>query len=560
MSAIEDASQRFIRKDVLVKWTSAHQKLCKQLLGAQAIQDNVLEQLVDMFEEDPRFDYGGLIIDNNIGVVGLEETGNITKKRLQASQLFLDLWRYLIMRIDMITYSQRIMCFKLILSIIKRREFHPKYFQSLILNRITTPETPHSDTAALKPSTDLSFLTISPTFQPNQAQPQKRGLFGSLLGSFKKSESTDDLSKKVLSEYKELLLRTHDYVVNSVLRTKKHENIFVELFRFCASVLAVTSFRVLSPDQTNVFVSCLCLKQFESDFVEPEMIEIVERNLDIKKANFIKKLKYVPSVTSLSTLLGKYDDDEEEEVQEAKAEDDQERTFVHKTVFCYFKFLFEIDPLNDLVKNKTSLGKVSEWMKDAEKWLPTSKVSGDFFLYFFSEYVDQISKIMKHDTSNKHWQLVPGYSTLVTNFAQLGEIYLNQHININFSDAIVSSTDSSNKQEQKVQRLEESARGEDGHESVAFKQWLICSLIALRNPRVINILLEIFFSNTNGYNPDQVFYTLDWTDKWFNEMRQIEHDFQQYLLYRNQKHQHTYFYLESNDSNIELFIGSLPEK
>ncbi|KAF0984607.1 hypothetical protein FDP41_000506 [Naegleria fowleri] len=572
MSAIEDPSQQFTsKKDTLIKWTNQHQKLCKQLLSSQTIQENVLLQLIELLEEDPRFDYGGLTIDHNIGVVGLEETQNITKKRLQATQLFLDVWRYLITRVDMINISLRIYCYQLILLIIKRREFHPKYFQNLILSQITnsantqsfnSSNTSPSELSTSPPTatttTDLSFLKLSPTFNPNN-QPHKKGLLSSILSSMKKGDSNDELSKKVLYEYKELLIRTQDFVVNQVLRTKKHENIVVELFRFCASILAVNCFRLLSAEQTEEFVSSLCLKQFGHDFVEPETVENVNRNLDIKKANFIKKLKYVPSMAGLSTLL---DDNEEDETpDETTGADDEEKSYVHKTVFCYFKFLFEIDPLNDASKTKTMLSKVHDWMKDSASWLPTSKVCGDFFHYFFSDFVDQISKIMKHDTSNKHWQMVPGYNTLVTNFTQLGEIYLTQHINLNFSDAIISSSDTSNKQEQKIQRLEESARGEDGHESFAFKQWLSCSLIALRNPRVINILLEIFFSNTNGYSPDQVFYTLDWADKWFEEVRQLEHNFQQYLIYRNQKHQHTYFYLESSDSNsnIELFIGSLPE-
>lgn len=556
MSAIEDPTQQFTSKrDFLVKWTGKQEKLCKQLLSSQTIQENVLTQLLEMFQEDPRFDFGGLTVDNNVGVIGLEETHNITKKRLQASQLFLDVWKYLIIRIDMISINYRLICYKLILLLIKRREFHPKYFQNLILNQITKEVSVSNTGSDLSSETDLSFLKISPTFNPNN-QPQKKGFLSSLLGSIKK-DGNDELSKKVLLEYKELLVRTQDFVINQVLKTKKHENIVVELMRFCASVLAVNCFRLLSADQTETFVSSLCLKQFDSDFVEPETIDIVNSNLDIKKKGFSKKLKYVPSMTSLSTLLGKYDSDEEEEQKNEPAED-EEKSFVLKTALCYFKFFFEIDPLSD-PNTKPILTKMSEWMKNAATWVPTSKVSADFFNYFFSEFVDQISKIMKHDTSNKHWQLVPGYTTLVTHFTQLGEIYLKQHININFSDAIVSSTDTTNKQEQKIQRLEESARGEDGHESIAFKQWLSCSLIALRNPRVINILLEIFFSNTNGYNPDQVFYTLDWTDKWFEEVRHLEHNFQQYLLYRNQKHQHTYFYLESNDSNIELFIGSLPE-
>ncbi|KAL9644612.1 hypothetical protein ABK040_015351 [Willaertia magna] len=547
MSALDEPSQQLtLRKDVLVKWTSFHQKLFKQVLQTVTWQDGILEQIIEIFEQDPRFDFGGLTVDNDVGVIGLKETQNITKKRLQASQLFLDLWRYLLDRVDVANYSQRLLCFKYILAVMKRREFHPKYFQHLVLNKITEGASQSSN--SLK-STDLSYINLSPTAQLlGSSPPQKKGFLSSIFSNLQKN-NVDELSKKVLSNYKELLVKTQEYAVKT-LRTKKHENIFPELFRFCAGVLAVNCLRLLTPEQTDIFTSQFVRKYFPQEYLSPEVEDIITKNME-NRSCFMKKIKYVPSVAGLSDLLGS--DDDLENVEDKK--EDEEKNAVIKKVFCYYKFMFDTDPLDETTQNKSYLNKVSELLKDTSIWLPTIHSTEDFFPYFFSEFVDQISKIMKHDTSNHHWKTVPGYVRLMKYFSQLGRENLVQHISLNFEKSDNNQT--TNKQEQKVKELEETVNMVDGHENLHFKQWLSCSLIALRNPLVINILLELFFSNTNGYNPDQVFYTLDWADKWFQEVRQLEHSFQQYLLYRNHKHRHTYFYLES--SNIELFIGALPQ-
>lgn len=82
---------------------------------------------------------------------------------------------------------------------------------------------------------------------------------GSLLQAMG-ATSTNMLEQEVIRQHHQVLLRTQRYVIETILKTRRHETIYEELFTFCAAVLAMNCFRLVPPEELQQFMENLCRK------------------------------------------------------------------------------------------------------------------------------------------------------------------------------------------------------------------------------------------------------------------------------------------------------------
>lgn len=143
----------------------------------------------------------------------------------------------------------------------------------------------------------------------------------------------------------------------------------------------------------------------------------------------------------------------------------------------------------------------------------------------------------------RYWRLIPGYNNIILlHYVQEGMNHLRQYM----------------KYEVHVNDTENSGSEKISIENKDFRQWLESSFTILTNPRFVAVLMDMFFGNTNGYDLDQVFFTLDWADEWFNELRSIRllsqqrHAVQLVLRHRSRLHETSTLY------PIDIFMGILP--
>jgi hypothetical protein len=467
------------------------------------------------------------------------------KKRLEATLLFLDLWRFLLSVVENVPYNERKLIFKVISHLMKRREFDVSYFKtsSFYSEQYGSSSTPaaiekESSTQVVSSQT-LSVPTIRIDTRESSSSKYSQLPISSLsgllkvLGGSSSEEAIIQFEDQVLTQFFELSYRTQEYVVKSVLISKQVTAIYEELFQFCAQVLAVNCFRLFSPRATELFAEQLCSKSLGSGFVSQETIDIIQRNIDgdeTRKTSLIN----TPSIDSLNTLLNKRKQISQHFCSDDKNETDKSNQVVNRLFRCYHVFFSQKLQASKRVLSDEDERFLISTIQSAYIYLPKFENSHLFFFTFFAEFVKQISRLMNTESID-YWQYAPGYRCLLNHYV---EIALRNVKNYMKKD------------------LYPEPNSNYGQSPAT---WVGCSFVTMRNPVFLNVLLELFFRHTNAFNLDQVFFTLIWLESWFREMCIIQHSFQQFLL-NNHRLYERYFHISdsSNRHLVKIYIGELP--
>jgi hypothetical protein len=463
------------------------------------------------------------------------------KKRLKATLLFLDLWRYLLSVVDHVPYNERKLIFKIIVHLMKRREFYVSHFKSSNMypdihqssRKLTTDSSETLSTSQLLGKGLMSNKSPSPKDSPSSLSALS-GLFN-VFGSSNTESTIDKLENQVLTQFLELSYKTHDYVVRSVLSAKQHNVIYEELFQFCAQVLAINCFRLYSPNDTESFVQQLCIKSLTSNFVSQESLDIIRRNIDGDETRKLS-LTYSASTESFRALLKQnIQPIMNKSIGSSSGSENEESKQIVNRLFRFYRLFFtnELQSSKRVLKDEEKKNLI--WsVKSAHTYLPKFGSSHLFFFTFFSEFVRQIARLMSTETVD-YWQYAPGYRCLLNHYV---EIALQNVKNYMKKDLYPEPTSNYAK---------------------SISNWIGCSNVAIKNPVFLNILMEIFFKHTNAYHLDQVFFTLIWLENWFKELSIIQHSFQLFLL-NNHRLRDRYFHIpDSSDKHlVEIFIGELP--
>jgi hypothetical protein len=344
----------------------------------------------------------------------------------------------------------------------------------------------------------------------------------------------DQLEQEILRQYYLVLYKTQKYVVSDVLIRRKHETIHDELFVFCGSVLAINCFRLIDVDELLPLITQLCEKFFgrtKEEYVSPETIELVNHNM-----NVIRKLPQATANQTLEQLMAQCDWDNHSapvpHVRTKTNQDDEQSKIDASLLSRLFRYtsllnVFNQNNANSNVKGVTEKDQtdLALWIASCKDWLPNFESCHNFFMYFFSEFCSQIRTLMEGEHTLRYWRLVPGYNELLLHYVEYGKAYL-------------------------------SVGGDIG---VEFRQWLDSTYIILKNQRFISVLIELFFSNTMGYNLDQVFFTLELIDDWFNELQKMRLAAQQLhanqlVIYYRQRIKH----YDSPPYPIEILMSQVP--
>lgn len=482
------------------------------------------------------------------------------RKRLQATLLFLDVWRHLLSIIESVSYTERKLLFRVIVGLMKRREFDVIHFKSSNMYPDLSSNTPPQQTLTIPPATGgsgrnrsnsgqsgfsglkrskpISIGTGDPSISPREGTSTLSSLFSVFGNSSSASNESmnDKLENQVLRQFLELSYKTQEYVIKNVLSSKQHDAIYEELYQFCAQVLAINCFRLFSPRDTQFFVEALCFKSFNAKFVSSESHDTIRRNVDGDETRQIS-LTYTPSTESFRSLLK----NKKQQVMNRSLstsgvnseETEESKHIVNRLFRCYRVFFTnELQSIRRVLTDDEKSNLIMA-VQSAQTYLPRFGSSHLFFFTFFTEFVRQISRLMSTETVD-YWQYAPGYKLILGHYVEIAVQNVKNYMKKDLYPEPTSNYGKSS------------------------SNWIGCSFIAMKNPVFLNVLMELVFKYTSAYNLDQVFFSLVWVESWFRELSVLQHSFQQFLLNNHRLRER---YLQAPDgtkNKIEIFIGELP--
>jgi hypothetical protein len=178
-------------------------------------------------------------------------------------------------------------------------------------------------------------------------------------------------------------------------------------------------------------------------------------------------------------------------------------------------------------------------------WVPTKEHSQNFFITFFTNFVTEVKRLMVGEHTLRYWRSIPGYkSVLLLHYVQEGLNYLRHYMKHDvhaLGNTILTGTE-------KLITMENNG----------FKNWLGSTFTILVNPRFVSLLMDMFFGDTNGYDLDQVFFTLDLMDGWFNQLRTFRLRSQQRHVIQLALHRRSCIHESTSLYPIDILMGILP--
>jgi hypothetical protein len=519
-----------------IKWDKSIEKLFQNAVRSKSAITNqlrnyksVLEDVLEVLKLESEFEFHPAQQEQNIitstsSQAFVDEPEPVRKRRLQAVKTFLGLWEYLLSIIDVLTYSEKSLAFDIILYLMRRSELDPVYFKSSI----------------------------------NTTRASKRGkIMGSLLQAIG-APSTAMLEQEILRQHHQVLIRTQRYVVDTILKGRRHETIYEELFTFCAAILAINCFRLVPTEELQSFIENLCKKFYgksKEEYVTQEVHKIVDSNLNTIRTlpSATSELSTRPTLEQLDQIIHLKANKEFErsrmslnitELEQQKI-DAQLLTRLFRYNALLSAFVVESDSKNTGAVTVKERQDMVANIRSCYDWIPTLEHSHNFFITFFTNFVIEVKRLMVGEHTLRYWRLIPGYNNiLLLHYVQEGLNHLLYYMKHEVH--VAGASNSASISEKLVMQNKD------------FRQWLESTFTVLMNPRFVAVLMDMFFCHTNGYDLDQVFFTLDWADEWFNELRAIRlksqqrHAVQLVLHHRNRIHESAPLY------PIDIFMGILP--